>query len=148
MEPLLPPPSRVMVGVTQRLVTGDEWWRSGISGAEAGLSAGAGESDSNHPNITEMNQMFIEAALITGKIHQSTLSRSLLTCCSMLGVKKDLHLKHSNVHRFLSKITLVSELMSRGQWTLILILYKINHHCVICAALIHIYNSSTSKTSN
>ena len=88
------------------------------------------ESDSNHPNITEMNQMFIEAALIAAEIHQSTLSRSLLTCCSMLGVKKDLHLKHSNVHRFLSKITLVSELMSR---------VAVDHHyCVICAALIHI----------
>ena len=72
------------------------------------------ESDSNHPNITEMNQMFIEAALIAAEIHQSTLSRSQITCCSMLGVKKDLHLKHSNVHRFLSKITLVSELMSRA----------------------------------
>ena len=62
------------------------------------------ESDSNHPNITEMNQMFIEAALIAAEIHQSTLSRSQITCCSMLGVKKDLLFKHSNVHRLISKI--------------------------------------------
>ena len=101
------------------LVSPSAWWPETndegcrISGAEAGLSAGAGESNSNHPNITEMNLMFIEAALITGEIHQSTLSRSRLTCCSMLGVKKDL--LYLNISMFIAFFLKSKD--NVGKWT-------------------------------